>query len=64
MQMIQQREKLRKQLEKQKKEVEKAKAHMNAKDGSVDMTAIEPVEADFKIQMAANEKKEVADDAE
>ena len=66
MQMIQEGEKLRKQLEKHKKEAEeRAKAEKKAKGENVDMTAVESVEADFKIQTVPNEKKEVVvDDAE
>jgi hypothetical protein len=45
-------------LEKQSKEVEeRAKAQQTTKQGSVDITAVEPVEADFKIQTARNEKR-------
>jgi hypothetical protein len=56
---------LRKQLERQSKEAEeRAKAQQTTKQGSVDVTAVEPVEADFKIQTAPNEKKEMADDTE
>ena len=50
MQMIQEGEKLRKKLEKHKKEAEeRAKAEKEAKGENVDMTAVESVEADFKI---------------
>jgi hypothetical protein len=65
MQMIQEGEKLRKQFEKQRKEAEvRAKAAKKVKEGSVDMTAVEPIKADFKIQTVPNQKPEVADDAE
>jgi hypothetical protein len=61
-QMIQEGDKLRKQLEKQQKEAEERAK--NAEGGNVDMTAVELVEADVKIQTVPNEKKGVVDDAE
>jgi hypothetical protein len=62
--MIQEGERLRKQLEKHKKEAEeRAKAEKKAKGENVDMTAMESVKADFKIQTVPIEKKVVVDDA-
>jgi hypothetical protein len=51
-------------VETQKKEARKVKAEMKAKNWGVDMTAVEPIEANFKSRRCRRRKCSVADDAE